>query len=155
MSGTQEAPCRISMIVAVFPFQFISCTPHTCNSSAINLVATKKVRVLYVKTEVRFLLHLGRQWLVGSNKFISCTLNRIRTLRMVRDSLRQGNDYRPCPGKIAVSDSLYLVSHSWGFLSNSLLVHRHMVHGTHGTQNTWYTEHMLHAWCTTVAIGQL
>ena len=63
------------MIVAVFPFQFISRTPHTCNSSAINLVATKKVKVLYMKTEVRFLLYLGSQWLVCSNKVMSCTLN--------------------------------------------------------------------------------
>jgi len=63
------------MTVAVFPSQFISRTPQTCSSSAINLVATKRVRVLYMKTEARFLLYLGSQWLVCSNKFISCTLN--------------------------------------------------------------------------------
>lgn len=74
MSGTQEASCCISMIVAVFPFQFISCTPHTCNSSAINLVATKSKGSSH---EDRSALHLyiGSQWLVCSNKFISCTLN--------------------------------------------------------------------------------
>jgi len=117
------------MIDAVFPFQFISRTPHTCNSSAINIVATKKVMVLYMTTEVRFLLYLGSQWLVCSNKFISCTLNThiMHGLRLAET----GQCLWALSTKTEVRDTPYLISHSWGFLSNTLLA--------------LYREHMLHA----------
>ena len=92
MSGIQEESYCISTIVVAFPFQFISRTPHTCNSSAINLVVTKKVRILYMKTEVRFLLYLG--WFVRTNSY---PVHWTHTLRTLWDSLRKGNDYVPCP----------------------------------------------------------
>jgi hypothetical protein len=122
MCGIEEESCYISMTVVVFPFQFISRTPHTCSSSVINLVATKKVRVLYMKTEVRFLLYLGSQWLVGLNRFISCTLNThiMHGLRLAET----GQWLWAVSTKTAVRYSLYLVSHSWRFLSSSLLVYR-------------------------------